>query len=79
MRNSRALRGLRDLPCERGSVELETLMSNEAPDRPVVEMADHLAGDRAATTVSWFVREARRRGYNPSALLDADFFLRGGD
>lgn len=54
-------------------------MGNEAPDRPAVEMADYLAEDRTTTTVSSFILEARRRGLDPSPLLDADFFLRGAD
>ncbi|MGW1737828.1 hypothetical protein ACWCPQ_03370 [Nocardia sp. NPDC001965] len=59
--------------------ELETLMGNEAPDRPTVTMADYLDDDLGARTVSAFVVEARRRGIDPSPLLDADFFLRGTD
>lgn len=54
-------------------------MGNEAPDRPAVAMADYLAGDLTATTVSSFVVEAHRRGVDPLPLLDADFFLRGAD
>lgn len=59
--------------------ELETPMGNEAPDRPTVTMADYLDDDRTTRTVSAFVVEARRRGIDPSPLLDADFFLRGAD
>ncbi|GGL31740.1 hypothetical protein [Nocardia jinanensis] len=54
-------------------------MGNEAPDRPTVTMADYLDDDRTTRTVSAFVVEARRRGIDPSPLLDADFFLRGAD
>lgn len=77
--NSRALRGLRDLPCERASVELDTLMSNEAPDRPARGMDDRVIEDPETTSVSSFVVEARRRGLDPATLLDADFLLRGSD
>lgn len=53
-------------------------MGKEARD-PTVAMADRLDNDPAATTVSSFVVEARRRGVDASQLLDADFFLRGTD
>lgn len=53
-------------------------MGKEALD-PAVAMADYLDGDPTTTTVSSFVVEARRRGIDPSQLLDADFFLRGAD
>ncbi|NKY31978.1 hypothetical protein HGA13_02660 [Nocardia speluncae] len=58
--------------------ELETLMGKETRD-PTVAMADRLDNDPAATTVSSFVVEARRRGVDAAQLLDADFFLRGTD
>jgi hypothetical protein len=53
-------------------------MGNEALN-PAVAMADYLDSDATTTTVSAFVVEARRRGVDPSPLLDADFFLRGTD
>lgn len=53
-------------------------MGKEAGDSAAA-MADRLDSDPAATTVSSFVVEARRRGVDPSQLLDADFFLRGAD
>lgn len=52
-------------------------MGKEARD-PTAAPADRL-DDPATTTVSSFVVEARRRGVDPSQLLDADFFLRGTD
>lgn len=53
-------------------------MGNEARD-PTGVMADRLRSDPETTTISSFVVEARRRGVDPSLLLDADFFLRGAD
>lgn len=54
-------------------------MGNEAPDRPTATMADYLDDDLSTRTVSAFVVEARRRGVDPSPLLDTDFFFRGTD
>lgn len=54
-------------------------MGNEAPDRPAAESADDLAGDHATTTVSAFVAECRRRGVDPSVLLDTGFLLGGAE
>lgn len=76
--NCRAPRGKREHLASVDRSELETLMGNEAPDRPVA-MADYLNADPTTTTVSSFVVEARRRGIDPSPLLDADFLLRGED
>ncbi|MFI1462190.1 hypothetical protein [Nocardia carnea] len=53
-------------------------MGKEARD-PTAALSDRLDDDPATTTVSSFVVEARRRGVDPSQLLDADFFLRGTD
>ncbi|MGW1741180.1 hypothetical protein ACWCPQ_20495 [Nocardia sp. NPDC001965] len=63
---------------ERGSVELETLMGDEALNRPTDVLAARLTRGHGASTVSSFVVEARRCGVDPAPLLDSEFFLRGG-
>ncbi|MGI5218762.1 hypothetical protein [Nocardia sp. CA-290969] len=59
--------------------ERETLMGNEAPDRPAAGPADEPIGDRSTTTVSSFVAEQRERGVDPALLLDTDFLLGGAE
>lgn len=54
-------------------------MGYETLGRPTDGPADRLARDHGAMSVSSFVVAARRRGVDPSPLLDTDFFLRGAE